>query len=256
MLLVTVLALASLANVNSFNLFPGATADSEGAYFVAPEGGIQSVRLSDGRRNWLSKAAAWPLGIQDGRLVAASPVPRQSNALILVSIDLKDGRQSATSKPNPLPAWANVLLTYNEAAGQRFAIVQTGERTYTWVASTYYAGGAPPPAKVLAEANRSEARRLLFDVTTGAVGSPRTVVDPNGVQAGLGNGNPDQTSPNSFMLSSPVEVGDLKIYLSETVSPKSYHEPHPLRAVAVDRESGKLRWAVPLGTRYVPPPRP
>ncbi|MEA2554521.1 MAG: hypothetical protein QOJ65_2697 [Fimbriimonadaceae bacterium] len=253
---VTLLLLTVSSSSTVTHLFPGAVASANASlgYFILPKGGVQAVDLSSGKQLWTSEEASWPLEAVGDELIAAKG-DADPHKLRLIGMDSKSGTMRFLSEAISLPSWAKPIFNYDESLGYSFKIdgkpQMDGTILITWVANAWYAGGAPPPRRIL-EVSRKEARGTYsLNPKTGRL-TPVSdaAVPPAATITSLGK--PDSTKPSSFMLSPEVTVGPRTLYLSETI-PARDQGRHPIRVVAIDPATKKLIWELSLGMRVIPP---
>jgi hypothetical protein len=171
--------------------FPGGVADG-GAAYVAEAGGIVAVELSDGRVLWRSAAARRPLAVAGDRLVAAV---RDR----LVVLDAASGEPVATS--GEVPEW-------KDAEVKLAARVEGGRAVVEWQARSRYRGGAPPPAQVLARAQREAHGALTLDLATAALtpaesAAPEMAAPPGGEPPAPGMAAPPGAEPPAPEMAAP-----------------------------------------------------
>ena len=170
----------------------------------------------------------------------------------LSSLDVATGKTLASSQPVLLPDWASPAFGYSLLGGYEFSIAPAGSGSYVWRARTFYAGGARPTPQMLERSSRSTSGHLTFDAGCGATVSTQIGDAPKDISKRFLAGVPDTTAANSFVLFTPTKVGGVSLYVSETINGRDPNRA--MRLVAVDANK-KLLWSVPLGKRFVAPPR-
>lgn len=228
-------------------LFPGAvsTPDRSIGVFPIPTGGIQAVRLANGQHVWTSAAANWPLDVVGDEVLAAVPDKAQKNAFDVVALNLEDGNVRFTSDSVVLPDWAQPVFGYDEPNGYRFDLTAESFDNHTvlvrWCARSW---GGPSGHLRLAE-------DVQVDAQTGKIEKPFLGAQPRIVSRNLlRQERPDPSLPNSYIVGPETKTDTYDVYLSE--SSQAQADKRPLKVVAVDPDSGKLIWDMPLGTRSAP----
>ena len=225
-------------------LFPGAVAteDRSIGVFVEPGGGIQTVRLATGQQLWSSKAGQWPLEILDDTVLAASPVANEPNAFSIVALDLGSGAVKFGTQSVELPPWAKVSFGYNEFPGSRFDLSSETFDNHTvllrWCARDWSN----------AQSRHRAVGSVQLDTQTAQIENPFLNAQPEVVQHNLlSDQRPDLAEPGSHIIGPETRTENYSIYLSETDVGTA--DAHPLKVVAVDPDTGKKLWDLPLGTR-------
>ena len=223
-------------------LFPGAvaTVDRSVGVFPVPGGGVQAVRLATGAKQWTSSAACWPLEILDNEVFAAKPDSSRPNAFELVGLNLEDGSVQFTSEPVNLAPWAKPVFSYDEQPCYRFDLTSEQYDNHTvlvrWCAREWGA------------AHRKDVGDIQIDIQTGAVAKPFLGARPSVLLKNLlQDKHPDLAEPNSHIVGPTTKTDSYTVYLSE--ADQSQSDQHPLKVVAIDPDTGKLLWDLPLGTR-------
>jgi hypothetical protein len=149
--------------------FPYGVADAAGTagYLADGAGGIRAVDLRDGRTRWRTQAAERPLLVRDDRLVALKRL--KPNALEVVLLSASDGTLTLKTEPIMLPEWVVTGIVDTDRFALRPRVDETGQLEIQWTARAVYAGGAPPPRKVLREAERVGSGIIRVNLTTGQV---------------------------------------------------------------------------------------
>lgn len=97
-------------NPNQFELSPGVIVDQSGGhvYAMAPDGGIQALRIATGEVLWATKEAAKPIGLTNGRLICQSESSGSAHEVTIVVLDPETGKKivsnSALLPPNVVPS--------------------------------------------------------------------------------------------------------------------------------------------------------
>jgi len=227
-------------------LFPGAVAtpDRSVGVFTVPSGGVQAVRLATGAKVWTSGAATWPLDIVGDEVLAAVPDKSQPNAFDIVGLGLDDGSLRFVSDFVSLPSWAKPTLGYDEPSGYRFDLSTESFDNHTmlvrWSARAWDSGSRCD--------HKREVGAVQIDTQTGLISKPFLGAQPRVLSQNLlRDTKPDLAEPNSHIVGPETKTDDYTVYLSEGDQAQS--DKRPLKVVAVDPESGKLLWDLPLGTR-------
>ncbi len=227
-------------------LFPGAvaTADRSVGVFTVPTGGIQAVRLGTGARVWTSGAALWPLDILGDEVLAAVPDKTQPNAFDIVGLKLGDGSVRFISDFVSLPPWAKPAFGYDEPNGYRFDVSTESFDNHTmlvrWRARSWDPGTRCD--------HKREVGAVQIDTQTGQIGKPFLGAQPSVLSKNLlGEMKPDLAEPNSHIVGPETKTNNYTVYLSEADQPSA--DKHSLKVVAVDPDTGRLLWDLPLGTR-------
>jgi hypothetical protein len=138
------------SNVKSFNLRPGVVVDPgrKLLYAMAPEGGIEALKLETGEVAWATKDAARPVGLVGGRLIAQAAPEATANALKVVSLDPGAGKAIATGSVS-LPA--DVRPMVQSTARREFSLtaapVTSGGAVLNWRFSERRGRALPPGTK-------------------------------------------------------------------------------------------------------------
>lgn len=223
-------------------LFPGAvaTVDRSIGVFVQPSGGIQAVRLATGQKMWSSTSAQWPLEVLNNEVLAAAPIANQPNAFDIVALDLDSGAVQYTTESVELPAWAKATFGYSEQPGYRFdlssELFDSNTVLLRWCARDW--------------SDRQNRHRQVgivqLDTQTAKIESPFLNAQPAIVQHSLLNDQrPDLAEPASHIVGPETRTENYSIYLSEA----DQGAERPLKVVAVDPDTGKKLWDLPVGTR-------
>jgi hypothetical protein len=125
---------AGAQTARAIELAPGLLIDQRGgAVFVMnAEGGIDALALRDGAQLWRSEAAAVPLAVAGGRLIAMSDDQRAENLLEIVSLDTRRGdvlARDAIELPEDVTASVDDTL---EGRFDLDAIVRGGDAVIRW----------------------------------------------------------------------------------------------------------------------------
>jgi outer membrane protein assembly factor BamB len=242
--------------------FPDGVASPDGrlAFIELRTGGVRAIDLRTGDERWTSDVDARPLIVAGDRLIAEDRAASRDNVLQLIALD--PDRQGAVDRrldPIVLPDWVAVAdpdqrFDYRvDAAGDDLSI--------EWSADSHYAGGAPPPASVLAQAERAGHGRLRVNLRTGRVSTEAGPAPPTRAAPVETGDNAARESPPADDVArllpagarSPAVVGDRLFYLVEA--------PHgrggELALVSVDRRTGTPLWErqLPARARRAPPRR-
>jgi hypothetical protein len=148
--------------------FPRGVADPGAAHaFVHDRAGtVLALDLATGEVRWRAGTGLRPLSVV-GDVVVAARVARR-NAIELVMLDARDGRELRVSEPLALPDWAQASLEDTPDSTLR-AEAEGGAVVLRWTARARYRGGAPPSAMVQAAAERDARGAARVDVDSGAV---------------------------------------------------------------------------------------
>lgn len=233
--------------------FPEGVASPDGAtgFIELRDGGVRALDLATGRDLWSVSVPARPRLVVRDRLVAEDRLGSRGNALQLVTLDLD--RQGVVDKrldPIRLADWISVADP--EQAFDYDLWAEGDDLLVGWRAESHYAGGAPPPAHVRAQASHQARGRSRVNLRTGSV-DPETA----GRAADARDPGDDTPAPRAADLPaevarlvpagahSPGVVGGRLFYL---VEPARRSDGGP-RLVSVDLETGKQIWERTLPAR-------
>ena len=216
--------------------FPEGVASPEGdvAFIERRSGGISAIDLRSGSDLWTSDVSGRPVLVTGNRLIAEDRAQSHDNALQFIVLDLT--RQGATVGqlgPIVLPDWVAVA-----DPDQRFeydAWAEHGSLVIDWSAESHYAGGAPPPPSVIADAQRSGGGRVRIDLETGRV-------EPDVVTAATAAPRTTTPAPDVARVlpagaHAAAVVGDRVFYLE----PSGQSSEGP-KLVSLDLQTGNRLW--------------
>jgi hypothetical protein len=150
-------------------------AASGAAYVMSPTGGIDAVQLSTGTVLWKSRAAAKPLLVSQGTLVAQAEPSSPRGELLIVALDTRAGRSRGKVEVK-LPDGIRARLVDGPSKSFRaeaFAAAN-GDVVVTWLAEgdQTLQGAVPPDREAPTDgsgiANQAAAARAALSQTTGA----------------------------------------------------------------------------------------
>ena len=237
--------------------FPEGIAAPDGnlGFVELRDGGVSAIDLSTGRDVWRIAMMARPLIVVGDRLVAEDRTESRDNVLRLVTLHL--GRQGAVDRrldPIPLPEWVAVgdpeqHFEYRVAAEDDTLIVD-------WDAASHYAGGAPPPPSIAAQADRRAHGRARVNLHTGRVQAE--AIEPaarsGAIERSSGADRADTELAADPALPAGAHsrsvVGDRVFYLVEPAS-RSGGGP---TLVSADLQTGLTVWERLLPARSARPP--
>ena len=210
------------------------------AYVPQASGGIQAIFVSDGQKLWSTTQAVWPLEILNDRLVAAAPVANNPHAFQIDCIDAQTGAVAAQSSSISLPDWAIPTWTYDEQAGYRFDLSSESFDNHIVLCRWCARSWAKTP-------HRKASGTFQVDTQTGQIGDPFLDAQPQVYRRNLlyKNGS-DPIHAGSHMLGPDYRLNGYTLYLSESAPNNGKGD---LRIVAVDSDTRKLLWQMPLGSR-------
>jgi hypothetical protein len=264
---------------------------SEGAaYVMSPSGGIEAIDLASGARKWRTDAAAKPLAVSGGTLVAQAP-PGAGEQLVLVCLETGGGAartRSRVSLPGDLKA--EVANTANQVTTVR-ALLSGPDVVVAWTIDTRLARGIadaddgveavgatrlnPATGEVVADPGSQASSEALSGLTLDQMSELRSVdgqhtmrsaplSDPANVRAHYrwtittAAGAPVGVVDASVGLAPFIVQGSLLIHVAPT---SGYRDGDqfvrlPLRLRAIDVRSGAEVWTVPVfdATFVLPPP--
>jgi hypothetical protein len=145
-----------------------AAPDQQIGYVGGMAGGIEALHLLTGELVWQSDLNARPVMVFENLLAALSPVQGRPNALQLIEIDRKEGEFVRASDSLVFPDWVlaavapNLSFSYEVGADGHDLI-------FEWEAHARYEGGAPPSARIQAQATQDAAGVARFNLRTGKV---------------------------------------------------------------------------------------
>jgi outer membrane protein assembly factor BamB len=232
--------------------FPRGVADPGAARaFVHDRAGtVLALDLATGEVLWRAGTGLRPLSVV-GDLVVAARVARR-NAIELVMLDARDGRELRASEPLALPDWAQASLEDTPDSTLR-AEAEGGAVVVRWTARARYRGGAPPSAMVQAAAEREARGAARVDVDSGAVEAlPEPAVAVASVHADAGALAAPASEPDV------LEQADLGGTRFQLVVRDAGERVRTL-VRAVDRGTGRTVWETVIDEaprRRPRPPRP
>jgi hypothetical protein len=230
--------------------FPRGVADPGAARaFVHDRAGtVLALDLATGEVLWRAGTGLRPLSVV-GDVVVAARVARR-NAIELVMLDARDGRELRASEPLALPDWAQASLEDTPDSTLR-AEAEGGAVVVRWTARARYRGGAPPSAMVQAAAEREARGAARVDVDSGAVEAlPEPAVAPEHADASA----PAAPAPEPDVLEQ-ADIGGTRFQL--VVRDAGERVRTLIRAV--DRGAGQTVWETVIDEaprRRPRPPRP
>jgi outer membrane protein assembly factor BamB len=232
--------------------FPRGVADPGAARaFVHDRAGtVLALDLATGEVRWRAGTGLRPLSVVGDVVVAARVAGR--NAIELVMLDARDGRELRVSEPLALPDWAQASLEDTPDSTLR-AEAEGGAVVLRWTARARYRGGAPPSAMVQAAAEREARGAARVDVDSGAVEAlpePAVAVAPVHADAGA----PAAPAPEPDVLEQ-ADLGGTRFQL--VVRDAGERVRTLIRAV--DRGTGRTVWETVIDEaprRRPRPPRP
>jgi putative pyrroloquinoline-quinone binding quinoprotein len=231
--------------------FPRGVADPGAARaFVHDHAGtVLALDLATGEVLWRAGTALRPLSVV-GDVVVAARVARR-NAIELVMLDARDGRELRASEPLALPDWAQASLDDTPDYALR-AEAEGGAVVLRWTARARYRGGAPPSAMVQAAAEREARGAARVDVDSGAVEAlPEPAAAP--VHADAGAAVAPASAPDVL---EQVDIGGTRFQL---VVRDGAGERVRTLLRAMDRGTGRTVWETVIEEaprRRPRPPRP
>jgi outer membrane protein assembly factor BamB len=232
--------------------FPRGVADPGAARaFVHDRAGtVFALDLATGEVLWRAGTGLRPLSVV-GDLVVAARVARR-NAIELVMLDARDGRELRASEPLALPDWAQASLEDTPDSTLR-AEAEGGAVVVRWTARARYRGGAPPSAMVQAAAEREARGAARVDVDSGAVEAlPEPAVAVASVHADAGAPAAPASEPDVL---EQADIGGTRFQL--VVRDAGERVRTLIRAV--DRGAGRTVWETVIDEaprRRPRPPRP
>jgi outer membrane protein assembly factor BamB len=232
--------------------FPRGVADPGAARaFVHDRAGtVLALDLATGEVLWRAGTGLRPLSVV-GDLVVAARVARR-NAIELVMLDARDGRELRASEPLALPDWAQASLEDTPDSTLR-AEAEGGAVVVRWTARARYRGGAPPSAMVQAAAEREARGAARVDVDSGAVEAlPEPAVAVASVHADAGAPAAPASEPDVL---EQADIGGTRFQL--VVRDAGERVRTLIRAV--DRGTGQTVWETVIDEaprRRPRPPRP
>ena len=168
---------------------PRGVADPEGSrgYIEVWPGRIAALDLASGAVLWQTTAAARPLIVWNGKLVARFPTPDAPHSLRVAILDApQSGNVARLSDPLAFPDWVSTADHAPETFAYSVSLAQNLLRI-EWEAHARYRGGAPPPSRVLKEASRDAGGTAEIDLETGharMLPAPSASAPPAPVSAG------------------------------------------------------------------------
>jgi outer membrane protein assembly factor BamB len=234
--------------------FPRGVADPGAARaFVHDRAGtVLALDLATGEVRWRAGTGLRPLSVV-GDVVVAARVARR-NAIELVMLDARDGRELRVSEPLALPDWAQASLEDTPDSTLR-AEAEGGAVVVRWTARARYRGGAPPSAMVQAAAEREARGAARVDVDSGAVEAlpePAAAVAPMHADADAGALAAPASEPDVL---EQADLGGTRFQL--VVRDAGERVRTLIRAV--DRGAGRTVWETVIDEaprRRPRPPRP
>jgi outer membrane protein assembly factor BamB len=232
--------------------FPRGVADPGAARaFVHDRAGtVLALDLATGEVRWRAGTGLRPLSVV-GDVVVAARVARR-NAIELVMLDARDGRELRVSEPLALPDWAQASLEDTPDSTLR-AEAEGGAVVVRWTARARYRGGAPPSAMVQAAAEREARGAARVDVDSGAVEAlPEPAVAVASVHADAGAPAAPASEPDVL---EQADIGGTRFQL--VVRDAGERVRTLIRAV--DRGTGQTVWETVIDEaprRRPRPPRP
>jgi hypothetical protein len=159
-------------------LYDGVVVDAANgaAYVMSPTGGIDAVEISTGNVLWKSRAAAKPLLVTKGTLVAQAQSPSPSGELLIVALDTKAGRsQGKVQVKLPNGIRARLVDSPSKSFRAKAFTSKEGDVIVTWESQgDQVLQGAVPPSREAAPstdegfASQAAAARAAQSLTTGA----------------------------------------------------------------------------------------
>lgn len=230
--------------------FPRGVADPGAARaFVHDRAGtVLALDLATGEVRWRAGTGLRPLSVVGDLVVAARVAGR--NAIELVMLDARDGRELRASEPLALPDWAQASLEDTPDSTLR-AEAEGGAVVLRWTARARYRGGAPPSAMVQAAAEREARGAARVDLDSGAVEAlPEPAAAPEQADAGA----PAEPASEPDVLEQ-ADIGGTRFQL--VVRDAGERVRTLIRAV--DRGTGRTVWETVIDEaprRRPRPPRP
>jgi len=144
--------------------FPGGVRDADGThgYVAVGPGDVAAVDLSTGAVLW-RKPVGQPVAATATRLLT---LDRDRNRFVLRLFDAATGKQIRRLTRFGMPDWADDAPISPQTLRVDAAEEPSGVRVRWWV-RRLYRGGAPPPAKIAAQARDEQAGAILIDPKTG-----------------------------------------------------------------------------------------
>jgi hypothetical protein len=271
------------------SLHDGVVVSGGSAYVMSPSGGIEAIDLASGASRWRSDAAAKPLAVSGGTLVAQA-APGEGEQLVLVCLETGGGAartRSRVSLPGDLKA--EVANTANQETTVR-ALLSGSDVVVAWAIDTRLARGLaegdngleavgatrlnPATGEVVA-AEGSESSAALSGLTLDQMSELRSVdgqhvmrstpsPDPANIRAPYRWTITTAAGETVGVVDAPVGLapfivqGSLLVHVAPT---GGYREGDrfirtPLRLRAIDARSGAELWTVPVfdAAFVLPPP--
>lgn len=272
------------------SLHDGVVVAAGTAYVMSPSGGIEAIDLASGARKWRSDAAAKPLAVSGGTLVAQAP-PGEGEQLVLVCLETAGGAARTRSRVS-LPGELKAEVT--DTASQRTtvrALLSGSDVVVAWTIDARLARGIPDdddgpeavgaarlnPAtgEVVAEQGSEASSAALSGLTLDQMSELQSVdgqhmmrsaplSDPANLRAPYRWTITTAAGETVGVIDAPIGLapfivqGSLLIHVAPTAGYRDGDQfvRLPLRLRAVDVRSGAELWTVPVldATFVLPPP--